>query len=144
MNKNRIRLTESQLHRVIKESVKRILREQKDTTFIDVKHDAEAKFNKVMGYMKQIGCPFDVKFTCGRNEDGYPHIGAEMDPRQIKSDHDLDYYWKALATLMKQNNFVLDVGPMMGWCEWSYNDKRMYPMYAKHDERFDARWSALD
>ena len=28
MNKNRIRLTESQLHRVIKESVARILREE--------------------------------------------------------------------------------------------------------------------
>lgn len=141
---SKIRLTEAQLHRVIKETVKTILREQKDTTFIEVKRDAEEKFNKIMSYMEQIGCPFDVKFICGRDENGNPHIGAEMDAHQIKSDHDLDYYWKTLALLMKKNDFVLNVGPVMGYCEWYYNDKRMYPMWAKHNERFDARLSDID
>lgn len=35
MNKNRIRLTESQLHKVIKESVKKVLSEGTNTVFKD-------------------------------------------------------------------------------------------------------------
>ena len=40
MNKNRIRLTESQLHRVIKESVKRVLNEEHGFSYLGHMKDA--------------------------------------------------------------------------------------------------------
>ena len=39
MNKNRIRLTESQLHRIIKESVKNIVNEQNHTILVQILTD---------------------------------------------------------------------------------------------------------
>ena len=44
---------------------------------------------------------------------------------------------------MQQSNFILEVGPVMGWCEWSY-DERLYSMYIKHEEIDAARWDDED
>ena len=46
MRKNRIRLTESQLHRVIKESVKRILKEGFEDSFDVVVYDRDGAGNR--------------------------------------------------------------------------------------------------
>lgn len=45
MKKNRIRLTEAQLHKVIKESVKKVLRETHYTTSINIEDEIDSLLN---------------------------------------------------------------------------------------------------
>lgn len=60
MNKNRIRLTESQLHRVIKESVKKVLREMNEREIIigDPNDDIGNAYIVEIGLQSYVGSLF--------------------------------------------------------------------------------------
>lgn len=81
MKKNRIRLTESQLHRVIKESVKRILRESnipryEQPVFIGCSSPNDADISVEIGYNDYASSLFYVG-ECGT--DGYVALEAVVE-----------------------------------------------------------------
>ena len=72
MNKNRIRLTESQLHKVIKESVKRVLKES-----VSLKSTKESLIELCND------CDMDIRFGKPYNYDGIPTLLVFMSAQNV-------------------------------------------------------------
>lgn len=63
MNKNRMKLTESQLHKIIKESVKNIINESWKYSLIDTAH------TKIVNYMDMISRECDLEWFYDKDMD---------------------------------------------------------------------------
>ena len=116
MNKKLIRLTESDLHRIVKESVNRVLNEVLDTadSVMKFRHDKGNKLNKPMARLKsklnpkwadkkrdQMSKLYDreddirrIDRHLGNMDDGYYHHGHIIDDSNIESwlDQESDEY----------------------------------------------------
>jgi hypothetical protein len=144
MNKKLIRLTESDLHRIVKESVNRIL-EAKDRRILDEFEEAKARLKAVkMMYQShhKDGYPFNPTIEMGRDEDNYPSIMITLsrdDNYAIGRDENVYNDYIEFAKQMKKAGFTLLVGPLLGDVYWQYYSDAMNDMVKKHTQRYDLK-----
>jgi hypothetical protein len=152
-NNKQVRLSENQLHRIIKESVKRVLGEshqrtyrgrrlfeEKDTAILDVKRDAESDLKKARNILFNYHIDVPLNLNFGRNEDGYMVCSVYIDGGMINNAKEEDI----ICQVMEACNFELVYGKAFGGPYFEYNDDRLEDMYGKHNERVDKRLKDLD
>lgn len=116
MNKNIIRLTESQLHNVIKESVKRVLKEQfypKDDE--DITHDGDYSYGAIMTVECDIPRALDDETVEKLNsisqeyiEDEYKYTSVMVNSIYVNNDTEYDYAEVTMEIAVSSADMPLD------------------------------------
>lgn len=152
-NKKQVRLTESQLNRIAMESIKRVLGEShqrtyrgrrlfedKDTTILAVKRDAESDLKKARSILFNYHIDVPLNLNFGRNEDGYMVCSVYINGGFInntKEEH-------IICQVMEYCHFELVYGKAFGGPYFEYVDDRLEDMYGKHNERVDNHLKDMD
>ena len=114
--KKTIRLTESDLHRVIRESVKRVLSEAENVIpmMLKVKEEAEEALSRCINNMKRRGgyC-LHPSLKIGRDEDGYAMVIVSVPKNEDcfyghHPDKNVLEAFEAFNEDMKNNGFIMD------------------------------------
>ena len=142
-----IKLNESELKRMIAESVKRILLRESDTRILDIKKEAENSLGQCMQMYNEVNSyNFHPQLKMERSEDGHMVIAVHLPQEEIKAiQYDQKIYddFRKLAKYMNRCGFTLLIGPLFGDVLWEYghNSEEMLDMWKKHEDRF---WKRLN
>lgn len=143
--KKTIHLKESELKRMIAESVKRLILKEGDTRIMKLKREADESLAKCLQiYNNTKGYNFSPQVKIERDSNGFAIIAVHLPQEQIKAiQYDQKIYddFRKLAKYMNRCGFTLTVGPLMGdvlW-EYAYDNDNMQDMWNKHMERFNKK-----